>query len=236
VLRWLAAHARGLRAELGLLLGLGMAAAATALALFALLARGVAAGTTRAIDEAVLRWAASRSADWLDALALVGAVLGSGTAAWAVLIVGTVVLWRRRQPYSVLLLWAALLGARLLNAELKLLFRRPRPAPGGGEMEILGRHFAFPTSPSFPSGHALTSVVVFGTLAYLVARLEPGRRQRRQTMAAAAGLILLIGLSRVYLRVHYPSDVLAGYLAGAVWTFTCALAVEVLRYARTPRS
>lgn len=196
----------------------------------------MAAGTTRAVDEAVLRWTASRSADWMDALALGGAVLGSGAVAWAVLGAGTLVLWRRRQRYSVLLLWVALLGARLLNAELKELFRRPRPVSEQGQLEILGRHFTFPTSPSFPSGHALTSVVVFGTVAYLIARLEPTRCQRRWTMTLAAMLILLIGASRVYLRVHFLSDVLAGYLAGTAWTLTCILAVEVVRSGRARRA
>ena len=64
----------------------------------------------------------------------------------------------------------------------------------------------------------------------LVLRLQPSVRQRRWTLALAGALILLIGLSRIYLGVHYPSDVLAGYLAGFVWASFAALSFEVVRY------
>jgi undecaprenyl-diphosphatase len=79
-------------------------------------------------------------------------------------------------------------------------------------------------------------VVVFGTLAFLTARLERTRHLRRVTLAAALALIGLIGFSRLYFAVHYPSDVLAGFLAGLIWATFCAFAVEVVAYflARRP--
>lgn len=177
-----------------------------------------------------MAWASGHDSAVLDGLAVAGAVLGSGTAAWVVLGVATLAFLRTRHLLSALLLWGAVLGARFLNAELKALFGRPRPPADGWKLTVLGREVGFPTSDSFPSGHAVTSVVVFGTLAYLIVRLEPTVRLRRATLAAAAGLILLIGLSRVWLGVHYPSDVLAGWLAGLVWATAAAFSIEVVRY------
>lgn len=235
-IRWIGSHVRGFYAAVGLFLVVGLGLAVLAAALFALVAEGMVGGATQAFDQAVVEWIRARQAPWLDWLALAGAALGSGVATWIVLGVGSVVLWFTRHHLSVLLLWISLLGGRLLSAELKALFDRPRPRPLAWELELFGSPIDFPASPSFPSGHAVTSVIVFGTLAYLVVRLEPTVRMRRWTLAAAALLILLIGLSRIYLGVHYPSDVLAGYLAGFVWATFAAFAIEVIRYfaARKP--
>lgn len=230
VIRWIAAHVRGFYAAIGVFLGLGLLAAAAALGGFILLAWGVAGGVTTAIDESVVRWMVRLRNPLLDALAMVGAVIGSGAAAWAALALGTAALWLTRHRSSVVLLWIAVTGGHVLSRLLKSSFERPRPA--GEDLQLLGRTFQFPTSPSFPSGHALTSMVVFGTAAYLIARIEPTVRLRRLTLFTAAGLILMVGLSRIYLGVHYPSDVVAGYLAGFVWATSCALAIEAVRYLR----
>ncbi|HEX2190021.1 MAG TPA: phosphatase PAP2 family protein [Longimicrobiaceae bacterium] len=229
-LRWIRGHVRGFYAAVGLFLVAGLALSAAAIGLFALLATRMAGGATQRFDEAVVRGLQGWKAPWLDALALMGAALGSGAAAWVVIGAGTLYFWRSRHPYSLALLWISLLGGRVLNRLLKEAFGRPRPALVEGDLVLLGYEVGFPTSGSFPSGHALTSVVIYGTLAYLVARLEPTPRMRRWTLAGAAVLVLGIGFSRLYLAVHYPSDVLAGYLAGFVWATTCALGVEAVRY------
>lgn len=229
-LRWIRGHVRGFYAAVGLFLVAGLAVSVAALGLFALLATWVAGGATQRMDEAVLRALQGWKAPWLDGVALVGAALGSGTAAWVVIGAGTLYFWRSRHLYSLALLWISLLGGRVLNRLLKEAFGRPRPALVEGDLELLGYDVGFPTSASFPSGHALTSMVIYGTVAYLVARLEPTPRMRRATLLGAAVLVLGIGFSRLYLAVHYPSDVLAGYLAGFVWATTCALGVEAVRY------
>lgn len=231
-LRWIGGHVRGFYAAVGLFLVLGLGLSLLALLGFAAIAEGVAAGTTQRMDEAVLRWLNARTAGWLDALALTGTALGSGVALWIVLLGGTVFLWRSRHHYSVLLLWVSLLGGRTLNQVLKAAYDRPRPQLFGPEIQALGFRFDYPSSTSFPSGHATTAVVIFGTLAYLVARLEPTRRQRRITLVGTGLVILVIGFSRVYLGVHYPSDVVAGYIAGFVWATSCALGIEAVRYFR----
>ena len=122
-------------------------------------------------------------------LALIGVGLGSGGAAWIVIIVGSVLLWRTKHHYSAILLWVSLGGARILNDFLKATYGRPRPDLVREGVEILGYQFSFPASPSFPSGHALTSTVIFFTLAYLIARLETTRRMRRRTSRFACTAI-----------------------------------------------
>lgn len=234
-IRWLVGHVRTLTGALGAYLGAGLLLAAAALGLFAWIAHAVLGGATARFDEAVVAFLRDHHAPVWDWLALAGAGLGSGVAVWIALIVGTLLLWRGRYHYSVLLLWVSLLGGRVLNHEMKVAFERDRPEPVDWDVSVFGNPVSFPESFSFPSGHATTALVVFGTMAYLVARLEPTPRQRRWTLAVAAALILLIGWSRVYMGVHYPSDVIAGYLSGIVWVSLVALAIEVIRHFATFR-
>jgi membrane-associated phospholipid phosphatase len=231
-LRWIRGHVAGFYAALGVFLAAGLALSVAALLVFLGVAKLVGGGTTQSFDESILRWLHARPSPVLDALALAGTGLGSGAAMWVVLIGGTLYFWGSRHRYSLLLLWVALLGGRLLNRVLKAAYARPRPRMFGDEIHALGYTFEYPESASFPSGHATTAVVVFGTLAFLVARLEPTPRMRRLTFLAAALLVAVIGFARLYLGVHYPSDVIAGYLAGFVWAVFCALGIEAVRYFR----
>ena len=106
-------------------------------------------------------------------------------------------------------------GELVLNVSLKAFYQRPRPAA------LVD--YALPPSYSFPSGHALGSFCFFGILAWLMAANVDTTRSRWMLYLSAALLILAIGLSRIYLGVHYPSDVVAGYLVAAVWTLTVIL-------------
>lgn len=230
IVRWAAGHGRGIYAALGAFLLVGLLASTLALGLFALVAEGMMAGRTHAFDEAVVGWARGHRSTLWDSWAIFGAAMGSGTATWIVLGVGSIGLWATRHRLSVLLLWISLVGGRWLSSTLKELFDRPRPRVEDWKLEAFGAPIHFPSSASFPSGHAVTSVVIFGTLAYLVMRLEPTVLLRRATLTGALVLILWIGTSRIYLGVHYPSDVLAGFLAGFVWVWFSAFSIEVLRY------
>lgn len=230
--RWVAGHVHGFYTAVGVFLALGFGLSAMALAGFALIARAMAAGVTQRADVAVLMWLRDHATPAGDLLGLAGAALGSGVAMWVALGAGSIYFLASRHFYSLALLWISLLGGRGLGHLLKAIYERPRPHLFGPYMEALGYRFDYPSSHSFPSGHALISVVIYGTLAFLIARLEPTRRLRRITLAGAGFLILLIGGSRLYLGVHYPSDVLAGYLAGFVWVTTCVFALEVFRYLR----
>lgn len=120
-------------------------------------------------------------------------------------------------------LGAVVIGA-LLADRLKLLFVRARPT--------IVPHLVDVTSASFPSGHAMNSAIVYLTLAALVARTQPKRAVRIYMQAAAVLLTLIVGCSRVYLGVHWPSDVLAGWCAGGVWALLCSFALH--RYLPLP--
>ena len=111
--------------------------------------------------------------------------------------------------------FAATASGLLVSHLLKAVFDRPRPDLIPHEVTVF--------TPSFPSGHAMMSAVVYLTLAALVARLMRRRRLKLYAMSVAAVFTLLIGLSRVYLGVHWPTDVLAGWMAGASWALGCWL-------------
>jgi membrane-associated phospholipid phosphatase len=123
---------------------------------------------------------------------------------------------QRRQWRSAVLLLFACLGTLIINQAMKLMFARPRP--------LLWPRLIQETSYGFPSGHALGSIVLYGFLAYLLVRRYPG--QVRPIYGIAAGLISAIGFSRLYLGVHYPTDVLAGYAVGLIWLMLCILMIN----------
>lgn len=233
LLRWIAGHVRGFYAAVGVFFIAGMGVALLALALLALVAQIMAAGLTQRWDEAIVYSFSQITNPVFDGLALLGAALGSQVAGWTALVVGSIYFWRSRHHYSVYILWIAILGGRFLNSTLKAAFGRTRPTLVQGDLEFFGRTWSFPDSPSFPSGHAIHAVIIFGTLAYLIIRLEPTVRMRRATLAVAFAMIALIGLSRIYMGVHYPSDVIAGWLVGFIWATFAAFGIEAVRYFRT---
>jgi undecaprenyl-diphosphatase len=112
-----------------------------------------------------------------------------------------------------LMLLAATLGGTAISEGLKMGFNRPRPD--------LVAHVVETTSMSFPSGHAMLSAVTYLTLGALIARTQEKKRLRGYVLGAAVLLTLLIGASRVYLGVHWPTDVLAGWCLGAAWALLC---------------
>jgi undecaprenyl-diphosphatase len=187
----------------------GYVAAAAALIFFGWLARDVLRHQTIRFDAAVR--------DGLHSLASPGLTAFFGAITWLgselfLLPFGALVVWRLaasgRRHAAVLLVLAAA-GGELLDQILKLAFHRGRPASFFG--------YPLPGSYSFPSGHAMISACFFGVLAAVwTARME-SRGLRVSVWAAAALLALLIGMSRIYLGVHYPSDVAAGYCAAILW-------------------
>lgn len=140
--------------------------------------------------------------------------LGSPTTMAFVGIIGTPVLWRRRK-YILCYAWiAAFVGGGVLDRILKAAVHRTRPT--------FGLAHGIPAADSFPSGHSMASFIGFAMLAYVLLVLRPATPGRRVAIiAAAAVMILLVGMSRVYLGRHFPSDVLAGWTAAAAWTALC---------------
>ena len=119
------------------------------------------------------------------------------------------VFWLRRRRPEAVFMAVTVVGASLIGYALKVSFRRPRPAPFYG--------LETPHSFSFPSGHALVGLCFYAVLSYLVNCEIRSSAVRTGIRAAAVLVVLTIGFSRIYLGVHYPSDVLAGYAAGTVW-------------------
>lgn len=159
------------------------------------------------------RWFEEMARD-LTALGSVG-VLVLITA----LVAGFLLLARRRA--AALLVTLCLGGGWLLTMALKRGFDRPRP-------DLLP-HGTTVFTASFPSGHAAMSAIVYLTLGAMLARLQPTRALRVYIMSAAVSLTLLIGTSRVYLAVHWPSDVVAGWTIGAAWALACWLVMRTLQ-------
>ena len=108
-----------------------------------------------------------------------------------------------------------------LDTVLKVRFDRPRPQVFTWGEEV--------SSASFPSGHTMSATIVYSTVAYLAARLQRRRWARSATLLLAALIIVLIATSRMYLGVHYPSDVLAGAIVGLAWAAFCMATLEAIQ-------
>ncbi len=189
---------------------------------FALVSDMVLEGQTQAFDDRVLqslRQAADPSLPvgpaWLRGAALDITALGSGWVLGVVVaaIAGFMLLQGLQR--TALFVVVASVGGWVLNALLKELFQRPRPEVVPHLREVM--------SLSFPSGHAMTSAAVYLTLGALLMRVADRRATKIYCMAVAMCLAVLIGVSRVYLGVHYPTDVLAGWLVGLSWALFCWL-------------
>ncbi len=127
---------------------------------------------------------------------------------------------RKRRWLHVRVWLAALIGGFALNQLLKAFFARPRP--------VFEDPLVLESTYSFPSGHAMESMALYGMLAYFAVRASSTWRARTAVVFGAAILVLLIGFSRMYLGVHYLSDVAAGYAAGGAWLSACITGMEVV--------
>ena len=228
LLRLIGDRGQGFYAAVGVFLVAGLALVTLAAVGFALIAGAVVRGQTQQFDDAILRWMGSNGAPWLDVAALEVTALGARMVVYMVVLVASAFLWQSRHHYSAAMLWVAVIGSGLINSVLKIAFNRPRPDVFPWRTEHVG-------VASFPSGHAMTSIVVYGTLAFLIARLAPTVWLKRMVWTVAMLVVLVVGLSRLYLGVHYPSDVLAGFVVGGAWAVVCALGMEAVRYFRTKR-
>ncbi|MBW8284632.1 MAG: phosphatase PAP2 family protein [Rhizobium sp.] len=203
------------------------AALAALLGGFGLIADEVSEGETMKIDQAVLM-ALRTPGDptdpigpaWLEEAARDVTALGSFTVL-AILITVVVVhlflIGRRRTGWF---LTASVIGGTLLSSGLKSLYDRPRP-------DLTGVARVFTTS--FPSGHATVSAVVYLTLGALLAEMAESRGQKILYLGSAVLLTVMVGLSRIYLGVHYPTDVLAGWSIGAGWALACTMLAHLYR-------
>ena len=218
-LAWLGSHEAAVLCAVG-----GVAAGVW---LFAMIAGGVREGETLSFDRQVLL-AMRRPGD----LALKGSPAFQEAARDVTALGGVVVLTlitaatagflafegKRRMA---MFLCASILTGSLVATILKDLFHRPRP-------DIVP-HAVYASSGSFPSGHSMLSAITYLTLGALLARSHPRKALKVYFLSLAVLLTFLVGVSRVYLGVHWPTDVLAGWTAGAVWALLCWLAARSLQ-------
>jgi len=194
-------------ASLSLLLGL--TAAIASLVFFGWLADEVLEGETRHFDD-VTRAAVHTLATPSLTTAMRGiSFLGSALFLTIVTIVIVIVFALRKWGREAKLLAITMIGAWILNTTLKLAFARPRPVPFF--------NLTKPETYSFPSGHSLASCCFFAGLAAILSGRVKNRNTRIIIWIVASAMFLLIGLSRIYLGVHYTTDVLAGFAAALIW-------------------
>ena len=205
-----------------LFVGLG---ACVLLFVFVMLAGEVTEGDTQAFDTKILR-ALRDPADlskpigpaWLEDSLLDLTAIGGSTVLGLVIfaVVGFLVLQTRYRTALVVAITS--LSGELLNAAMKHVFNRPRPS--------IVPHLRAVFSTSFPSGHAMESAIVYLTLGAILMRASETRLTKMYILGIAVLLTTLVGISRVYLGVHYPTDVIGGWIVGFIWASVCWLAAQ----------
>lgn len=210
------------RRETGLvaaLLAIGLAVLA-----FAHIAEEMGEGETGAFDTAVML--AMRTGDhhdpigpaWFEFAVRDITALGGYAVLTLITLFAVGFLITTKRYADALLLFVSIAGADILSETLKVGFARPRPD--------LVAHVVEVSSASFPSGHAMVSAATYLTIGALLARVQEKRSVKTYIHATAVLLALMIGLSRVYLGVHWPTDVLAGWCLGAAWSIFCVTAAS----------
>ena len=202
-----------------LFIGLGLSVLLFA---FVSLAGEVMEGDTQAFDTKILQ-ALRDSADlskpigpaWIEGSLLDLTSIGGPTVLGMVVlfVAGFLVLQTRYRTAVVVLITTA--TGDVLNTVMKNLFNRPRPT--------IVPHLRVVYSTSFPSGHAMESAIVYLTLAAILMRASESRLTKMYILGIAVLMTALVGVSRVYLGVHYPTDVLGGWIVGFMWALICSL-------------
>lgn len=197
--------------------------AALLLGAFGVIADEMREGETAAFDQAVARLFGAGGTDpwgpgWLQEAGRDVTALGSLTILVLIAALAVGFLLLNRQRHAALFVTFSVASGAALSSLFKLAIDRPRP-----DIETAVRVF----TSSFPSGHATVSAVVYLTLGALLAHVTPDRRLAAFFLTAAIGLTVLIGLSRIYLGVHYPTDVLAGWALGTAWALLCWIAANI---------
>lgn len=219
---------RWLRVNTDLLMLVVLAIIVVTTWLAAELADEVQEGATQKYDVWVLRHLRTPGSmtnpigpPWLKSSARDITALGSMTVLTLVTVVCAGYLLMQRRYGLLVLLLVATVGGLVASLLLKDFFARPRPEFASADVYVM--------TSSFPSGHSMLSAVVYLTLGALLARTSTQYRFKLYFLGVAVVLTLLVGFSRVYLGVHYPTDVLAGWSFGLIWATLCWLVAQFLQ-------
>jgi len=196
--------------------------------LFIALADEVSEGDTQRFDEWMVRAlrdpeypSLPRGPQWLRSAGHDITAMGGPAVLTLVTLIAAGYLWLQRQRRAMCLMLLAVGSSVLVSKGLKLYFGRERPESARQLLDVL--------TYSFPSGHSMLSAVVYLVLATMLARMESRRLIKFYILAVGVLLTVLIGASRVYLGVHYPTDVLAGWTAGLTWALVWWLIARYLQ-------
>ncbi|MEB3100412.1 phosphatase PAP2 family protein [Ferviditalea candida] len=201
-----------------------IAAAALLLTIFEVVADNLHTELVSYFDRAFGSWVRAFRTEPLTFLMRSVAQFGSSQVLILIALVAGAYLWLSlRKKWEAFLLLTGLFGSWLANSLLKLIFERPRPGIG---------RLADASGYSFPSGNAMISIAFYGFIAYLIMQGAAGKNPaaKKTVLLSAVLFILLIGLSRIYLGVHYPTDILAGYAAGGIWLTAVIYGLKAIRY------
>ena len=214
------------KAELGALAALFIAA--LGVSLFLWIADEMSEEGAHGIDQRVLMFLRpgvnphdALGPAWLQQAATELTTLGGTTNLTLIVIIAVIFLLLHRRVASALLVIIAVLGGSGISELIKTLFGRDRPPLIYRAVET--------SNASFPSGHAMLSTITYLTLGALLAQVMPKKRLKVFVFAVAVLLALMVGASRIYLGVHWTTDVLAGWSLGAAWAMICWLAAWRIR-------
>lgn len=182
----------------------------------------VTEGESDWVDQHIVHWIASIDAPrWFEEFMRDCTAFGGMLTLTLVTVAVGIFLLLRRQYHALTFLLSAVIGAAILSLSLKGFFHRDRPT-------IL-EHRSHTMTSSFPSGHAMLSAAVWLTLGVMLARLEKSPWLKAYFIGVGLFISFLVGISRVWLGVHWPTDILAGWTAGTIWAVLCYFFIRYLQ-------
>lgn len=205
-----------------LLVAMGLGISIAFLYLFAELAEEMMESEVKRFDDIIIQFFNDIKTDMLDMILFVFTELGS---VWFLTVFSMIiisVLWfKKKDKWSILFFFIGIGGGGLLTKVLKHYYGRERPSIDE-TIDAIGY--------SFPSGHSMGSLIFYGFLSYFLIRSNIRKGVKWASIYLSGLLVIFIGISRIYLGAHYPSDVIAGYLAGSIWLILCILALEYVNW------
>lgn len=191
-----------MKLKLALLIG-------SSISVFLLLAISINGNSIVAFDTTIIHFVQGFETAALTNIMKIFTFIGSRNATIPIAIITMFILYKvLHHRFELILLIITLLGSPILNKLLKNFFHRARP-----DLHRLIEIGGY----SFPSGHAMNAMTLYGILTYLLWKHAANRLHRTVLLACSFMMIFMIGISRIYLGVHYPSDIIAGYAAGFLW-------------------
>jgi membrane-associated phospholipid phosphatase len=205
-----------------LLMGLGIGFAVLFVLLFAEVAEEMLENEVKLFDAVIIQFFQSLESRVLDNIMIAVTELGSVWFLTVLSVITVLILgFKEKDGWGILFFVLGIGGGGLLTSLLKHYYQRGRPSINP-EIDAVGY--------SFPSGHSLGSLIFYGFIAYFLLRSGLKKSIKWLTASICVLLFIVIGVSRIYLGAHFPSDVLAGQLAGAIWLILCILALQWLKW------